>query len=102
MGVGGDGHFVIQPPAPLTFAPEKVVNHALDDLALRPGFARDRVFEHGVPLGPRVLLSDRRLRLQSLPARAQSRSDCRTKFAGEGGDRLFDVHVVAVDLLGPK
>src|SRR5262249_8971338 len=54
------------------------------------------------PPGPSVLLAHWGRRLQQFPARAQSGSDRRAQLAAELGNRVFDVDLSAVDLLGAK
>src|ERR1035441_5361971 len=59
MHVGGDGYFVVEPPAPFALAAQKVVDHALYNLAKCPGTSRDRVVERRLPSRPAVFASHR-------------------------------------------
>src|SRR5579864_6836500 len=72
MRVFGDGHFVVEPPAPLGFTSEEVVDHALHDLAIRPGAALNRIFKFLFPPGPAILFAHRRGRFKNLAARGNA------------------------------
>ena len=102
VGVLRDGHFVIEPPAPLALAPEEVVDQPLHDVTKRPGLPAHRILEGLVPLRPRVFLPDRLGRLQQSPARRQRRCNLRTQLSSEHVDRLFDIDVSPVHLPGPE
>src|ERR1700720_715518 len=98
----GDGHLVVQPPAPLAVPTENIINQALDDLAKCPKLPRHRILERVVPLRPGIFLADRRERLQEHPPRAEGRGDLRTQLSGEGRNRPFDIDFSPVYILGSE
>ena len=102
MRVFGDRHFVIEPPAPFGFTAEEVVDHALHDLAIRPRSALDRVFKLLFPLRPAVFLAHGRGRFKNLASGSQGGGDLRPQLAGERGNGLLDVDVMAIHLLGAE
>jgi hypothetical protein len=64
VGVLRDVHFVVEPPAPLAVLTEKVINQALDNLAICPGLLRYGILKGVVPLRPGIFFADRRGRPQ--------------------------------------
>jgi hypothetical protein len=102
MHIVGDGNLVVQPPAPRALRAQKVVDHPLNDLAIRPEIAAHGILKLLVPLRPRVTLNDRLGRLQELAASSQSRGNFRTQLFGKRGDHLLDADLAAVHRLGPK
>ena len=64
VGVLRDGRFVVEPPAPLAVPTEKVINQALDYLAICPELLRYEILKGVVQLRPGIFLADRRGRMQ--------------------------------------
>ncbi len=99
MHVGGDGYFVVEAPAPFALAIQKVVDHALDNLAKCPRATRDWVLECLLPLRPGVFPLHGFSTLEQRPAGVEGLGNGGTQFAGERRNRLFDVHLTTVHLL---
>src|SRR5262249_40891462 len=91
-----------EPPAPLALPSQKVVDHALHDLAMRPQLSAYRVLEFFVPPGPAILFPHRGRGVQQLPARAQRGGNLRPQLPREIGNGLFYVDVPAIDLFVSK
>src|SRR5579864_128221 len=96
MRVFGDGHFVIQAPAPLGFTSQEVIDHPLHDLAICPRAAFDWIFKAFFPFGPAIFLTHRRGRFKNLAARGQRGGDLWPQLTGERGDGLLDIDVAVV------
>ncbi len=59
VGVLRDVHFVVEAPAVLAVPTEKIVNQALDDLAIGPELPSYGVLKGVVPLRPGIFFADR-------------------------------------------
>ena len=64
VGVLGNVHFVVEPPAVLGVPTEKIINQSLDNLAIGPELASYGILKGVIPLGPGIFFADRRGRTQ--------------------------------------
>jgi hypothetical protein len=102
VSVPGNGHVVVQPPAPLAVAAQDVVNQALDDLTERPELSRDGVLEGVVPFRPRIFFANRRRRFEERGTGRERGRDVGIQLHDQRGNRLFDVDPPAVDRSGAE
>ena len=102
MGILGDEHFVIQPPAPFALSFEEIINHALDDLSEGPKLPGHRILKLFLPAWPRILLSHLQRGLKERAAGGQCLRDQRTQLSRQRVDRLFDVNGAAIDFFASE
>src|SRR5207253_10866618 len=83
VSVFRDGHFVVEPPAPLAVFAEEVVDQTLDDLAECPDSSRHGILKCVVPFRPGILLANGRGRVHERASRRKGGGDIGTQLPGK-------------------